>query len=369
MDDPSQSAAQAAGRQDRALQEKYRAKIQAGGMTGLVERNSKWDVEYEGKDAKGQLVRPFEPGFGDSRPLPDKMLGEDISAAVARSMGRNLPHSGAGDGTHVFKYEFSDEKLSQMRAASTKLHAPPPAVSKSKTAEKKAREQQRRLEEQWAVGLTGGCYGMHTRHVTTQPPSPGKKTVKSTLGREEVIVQASHMLGLTPEAGPEPAAEYDTGKTTEYKPVEEGKFDRSTAWSRSPAGKAKTSPQVLDEKMRLRGEAGSKIVHASVNQGAHAMLDRMGPNIASGPIPRDGFTTDAYEQYTRKKLADLGYSDIRGEHGARPDEIANGIDHLDKLEHLGPSGKDKMFTAGFTGNQALLMGGAKVNVGKGALAQ
>ena len=109
MDDPSQSAAQAAGRQDRAAQEKFRAQIQEGAMTGLVERNSKvsshssafalppcqlasllaaarclplhltlasvsvapqWDVEYEGKDAKGTLVRPFEPGWGDSRALP-----------------------------------------------------------------------------------------------------------------------------------------------------------------------------------------------------------------------------------------------------------------------------------------------------------
>ena len=99
MDDPSQSAASAAGRQDRALQEKYRAKLQEGAMTGLVERNSKWDVEYEGKDAKGTLVRPFEPGFGDARALPGKMLGESTRDAVQRSMGRNLPHSGMGDGT------------------------------------------------------------------------------------------------------------------------------------------------------------------------------------------------------------------------------------------------------------------------------
>jgi hypothetical protein len=75
MDDPSQSAAMAAGRQDRATEEKHRALIQQGSLTGLVERNSKWDVEYEGKDAKGTLVRPFEPGFGDSRALPSKMLG------------------------------------------------------------------------------------------------------------------------------------------------------------------------------------------------------------------------------------------------------------------------------------------------------
>ena len=163
------------------------------------------------------------------------------------------------------------------------------------------------------------------------------------------------------------ALEYDMGKTTDFKPLDDdGKFDVSTTWSRSPSGKAKPPPYVLDEKLRLRGDAASKVVHVNVNSGANAMLDRMGPNIASGPIPRDGFTTDAYESYTRKKLADLGYSDIRGQHGERLDEIANGTDHLDKLEKLSPSKKDLMYSAGFTGNEGLLMGGAKVNVGKGA---
>ena len=111
---------------------------------------------------------------------------------------------------------------------------------------------------------------------------------------------------------------------------------------------------------RLRGEAGNKI---HVAQGAHAMLDRMGPNIASGPIPRDGFVTDAYESYTRKKLEEMGYSDIRGEHGGRPDELENGIDHLDKLEKMGKSQKDLRFTAGFTGNTQLQHGGAKIKLG------
>ena len=67
MDDPSQSAAQAAGRQDRAAQEKWRAQIQAGSLTGLAERNTSHDVGDEGKDAVGTLVRPFEPGFGRRR--------------------------------------------------------------------------------------------------------------------------------------------------------------------------------------------------------------------------------------------------------------------------------------------------------------
>jgi len=298
------------------------------------------------------------------------MLGEDISAAVARSMGRNQPHSGAGDGTHEFKYEFSDEKLAAMRECSSKGHSPPPAVNVSKKHVRQAREQQRRLEEQWEVGLTGGSYGMHTRHVTTSPPKSAKRSTRSTLGYQAPLMQASHMLGVTPEAGPMPVVAYDLGKTTEFKPLdEEGKFDRSTAWNRSPSGKHKPSQTVLDEKMRLRGDAASKLQHVTIAQGAHAMLDRMGPNVASGPIPRDGFTTDAYESYTRKKLAQMGYSDVRGEHGARPDEIANGIDHLDKLEKLGKSQKDLGFSAGFTGNQALLMGGATVDVGKGTNAK
>ena len=114
MDDPSQSAAGAAARQDRALQEKYREKLQEGALTGLEERNSKWDVEYEGKDAVGTLVRPFEPGFGDARRLPEKMLGESNIMAVMRSMGRGMPHSGAGDGTQQFKTEDDPERMRKM---------------------------------------------------------------------------------------------------------------------------------------------------------------------------------------------------------------------------------------------------------------
>ena len=62
------------------------------------------------------------------------------------------------------------------------------------------------------------------------------------------------------------------------------------------------------------------------NEGAHAMLDRMGPNIASGPIPRDGFTSDAYEELTRQRLHEMGWSDVLGETGERPDEIDNGVE-------------------------------------------
>ena len=362
MDDPSQSAAQAAGRQDRAKQEKFRAKIQEGALTGLVERNTKFDVEYEGKDAVGTLVRPFEPGYGDARRLPEKMLGETIAEAVSRSMGRDLPHSGAGDGVHVFKTAADDNRLAKMRAASSKSHAPPPMGEHDLEEERKAVEQQRRLEEQWSVGLTGGCYGMHTRHVTTVPPSPGgKKSTRSTLGKESPVIASAHLLGLSPEAGPPVVSNKKSVKApNDYKPTTAtGEFDLSSSWSRSPMGKKKRDHAAPP---RLRGEAGDKHVH--VAQGASAMLDRMGPNIASGPIPRDGFTTDAYENYTKQKLAMMGYSDIRGEHGERPDELINGIDHLDKLEHLGKSAKDLKYTAGFTGNTQLLMGGAKVNLSK-----
>ena len=169
MDDPSQSAGAAAARQDRALQEKYRAKLQEGAMTGLVERNSKWDVEYEGKDAAGTLVRPFEPGFGDARRLPEKMLGETNIMAVMRSMGRNLPHSGAGDGTKVFKTEDNPALLKKMLKEEQEKDAPPPLPRRPDNIQKQA-VQQSRLEYQWSVGLHGGSFGMHTKHVTTAPP-------------------------------------------------------------------------------------------------------------------------------------------------------------------------------------------------------
>ena len=94
--------------------------------------------------------------------------------------------------------------------------------------------------------------------------------------------------------------------------------------------------------------------------GAHDMLDRCGPNVLSGPIPRDGMTTDIYEDRSRDRLHQMGWSDIMGETGERPDEISNGIDHLDKLEHLGKSAKDLQYTAGFTGNEGLY--NAKLNV-------
>ena len=101
-------------------------------MTGLVERNTKWDVEYEGKDAKGTLVRPFEPGYGDARALPGKMLGETTAMAVARGMGRNMPHSGAGDGKKVFKTADDPERFAKMKAELQAAHAPPPYFSKNK---------------------------------------------------------------------------------------------------------------------------------------------------------------------------------------------------------------------------------------------
>ena len=75
----------------------------------------------------------------------------------------------------------------------------------------------------------------------------------------------------------------------------------------------------------------------------------------------------AYEALTRTRLHEMGWSDVLGETGARPDELANGIDHLDKLETLGKSAKDLKYSAGFTGNKALQHGSssAKLVIGKG----
>jgi hypothetical protein len=176
------------------------------------------------------------------------------------------------------------------------------------------------------------------------------------------VIASAHLLGVTPEAGPPPtpASKRSPGKPNDFKPVKgDNHFDYATTYSRSPS-KAKREAAMHEPPPRLRGDAGNKV---HVAEGAAAMLDRMGPNVASGPIPRDGFVTNAYENYTKAKLHALGYSDIRGEHGERPDEIANGIDHLDKLEKMGKSAKDLRFTAGFTGNTQLQMGGAKLTLG------
>jgi hypothetical protein len=199
MDDPSQSAAAAAGRQDRALQEKYRAQLQEGAMTGYEERNSKWDVEYEGKDAVGTLVRPFEPGYGDSRKLPEKMLGETNIMAVMRSMGRNMPHSGAGDGTKVFKTEDNPALLKKMLKEEQEKDAPPPLPRLKKNIIKQG-VQQSRLEYQWSVGLHGGSFGMHTHHVTTAPPAhPSDEHAKQPF--------PAPVLGWNEEDGP-PSIDY-----------------------------------------------------------------------------------------------------------------------------------------------------------------
>ena len=363
MDDPSQSAAGAAARQDAAAQEKFRAQLQEGALTGLVERNTKWDVEYEGKDAKGTLVRPFEPGHGDARRLPEKMLGETIAQAVARSMGRDLPHSGAGDGKKVFKTEDNPARLKAMLKEEQDKDAPPPLPRKKENIKKQA-IQQSRLEYQWSLGLTGGSFGMHTRHVTTAPPAhPSEEAAKEP--------PMAPTLGWVPESGPPSIAvldaQYALGgegdvnthfvrrirsndikealvppRARDRKKVikdssvmQGGEYNNSTTYSRASPTKHTLTlsaaeflaednlPRTRDKPLR--------------NEGAHAMLDRMGPNILSGPIPRDGFTTDAYENATREELHRLGFSDILGETGARPDEIEKGIDHLDKLETLGIS--------------------------------
>ena len=388
MDDPSQSAAGAAARQDRAVQEKWRGKIQEGAMTGLVERNSKWDVEYEGKDAKGTLVRPFEPGYGDSRSLPSKMIGETTAMAVARSMGRNLPHSGAGDGNKVFKTQENPALLKAMLREEQEKDAPPPLPRLAKNIELQG-AQQRRLEHNYSVGLTGGTFGMHTRQFTTHPP----QHESAEMARR---APPAPVLGWFPEQGPPSPdvihAQYSSdvntafvrrnksidtkASTSPHRPrspqrlmkdssvMKEGKFEESSTYSRHSKGEHVARQHALSppkDNWFMEDNIPRSRDKPLRNEGVHAMLDRRGPNIMSSAIPRDGFTTDAYEDLTRAKLHELGYSDILGETGARPDEIANGIDHLDKLETMGKSEKDMMFSDGFTGNANLYE--AKLDVG------
>ena len=375
MDDPSQSAAMAAGRQDRALQEKYRAKIQDGALTGFAERNNKWDVEYEGKDAVGTLVRPFEPAWGDGRKLPEKMLGETTAMAVARGMGRKLPHSGAGDGKKVFKTKEDPALLKKMLREEQDKDAPPP-LQRAPNAIQTQAAQQSRLEKQWAVGLHGGTFGMHTRHVKTPPPAHASaKAAKSPYPEPA--------LPCVPDNGPPAVDVMDTLTSTDvntiftrgHRKTFDVKESLSPPRSRSPkkvlkntsvmkggtfieaAAYSRSSPvqhahQLSLSAQTFHGEDNMPRTRDKPlrNEGVHAMLDRAGPNVMSGPIPRDGFTTDAYEQVTRDKIHELGYSDILGETGARPDELANGTGHLAKLEHMRKSAKDLSFTEGFTGN-------------------
>jgi hypothetical protein len=85
-------------------------------------------------------------------------------------MRRDMPHSGMGDGTKVFNTAEDPAKLRRMLREEQEKDAPPPLPRLQKNVKTQA-EQQKRLENQWAVGLTGGTYGMHTRHVTTAPPA------------------------------------------------------------------------------------------------------------------------------------------------------------------------------------------------------
>jgi len=363
MDDPSQSAAGAASRQDHAAQEKFRAQMQQGSLTGLLERNTKFDVEYEGKDAVGTLVRPFEPGFGDSRRLPEKMLGESTRQAVARSMGRDMPHSGMGDGTKVFKTADDPAKLRRMLKEEQEKDAPPPLPRLAKNIKVQA-EQQSRLEQQWAVGLTGGSYGMHTRHFVTPPPAYASES-QAKKGHP------TPWHGTSPDKGPPSPSRSPSKMIKDTSVMKNGAFNPETTYSRASPFAHKREYKAIEMASAGYGKFAyfdpqdTGLVPRSRdkplrNEGAHAMLDRMGPNILSGPIPRDGFTTDAYEELTRDRLHEMGFSDILGETGERPDEIAAGTDHLDQLELLGKSAKDLQFSAGFTGNEGLYKAKMKV---------
>ena len=297
-DDPSQSAGQAAKRQDQAVQEKWRAKVQEGALTGLEERNTKWDVEYEGKDAKGTLVRPFEPGFGDARRLPEKMMGETTAMAVARGMGRALPHSGAGDGKKVFKTEDNPALLKKMLREEQDKDAPPPIPRRPKNIKLQG-EQQRRLENQWAVGLYGGSYGMHTRHVTTPPPAHKSETAAAKS-------PPAPILGWLVEPGPPSPSKSPQLLMKDSSVMTDGEYDNQTAYSRaSPMRRAVPPPEEFSSMPATLAGLRSRDKGQFRNEGAHAMMDRMGPNLLSGPIPRDGFTTDIYEEMTRNKLHEV----------------------------------------------------------------
>jgi hypothetical protein len=210
--------------------------------------------------------------------LPKKFLGETTAQAVARGMGRGLIEGGiTHNKSHSIdgkddKYEAGDDaKLREMRLASQEAHAPPD-LRRSKRSASKSQRQQERLEAQWAVGLTGGSYGMHTMHVTTPPPAFKSKTAARK-------VPPAPIMGVTPEPGPPSPTK--SPKSPDSRRKGASKSSRRS----SPSSLASPSPS----KARNTPEA----------------FDRMGPNHASGPIPRDGFVSDAYEEYASAMIAEM----------------------------------------------------------------
>lgn len=286
MNDPSQHDRAIANSETLRLEAKMRKQIQEG-ATSLELKNNKWDVEYEGKDAKGQIERAFQAGWGDSRKLPEKMVGETTRQAVARSMGRGLIEGGITrnkstsiDGTDDPWKPEDDEMLRKLKKEAMEANAPPAIKTQKKTAAKSA-EQQKRLENQWAVGLTGGSYGMHTRHVTTSPPAFRSQ-------REAKVPPPAPVRGVSPEKGP-PSP---TGGKSSYKKMPHVSPKEQSYSRRRPRSSNKTAPPPAYEVDKIVDDRPE-------------VFDRKGPNVVSGPVPRDGFVTDSYTQHAYNRLEEI----------------------------------------------------------------
>ena len=136
---------------------------------------------------------------------------------------------------------------------------------------------------------------------------------------------------------------------------------KAAAHESARAGRAVVKATALAE---AKEHAAARAAKQAADLGG-ATLDRSGPNIASGPIPSDGFTTDAYKEYTKRKLSAMAQADVyrADTFGIPPDEtrrdellrpMEHDTDYLDKLEHLGASQKGG--SSGIAGGAAL--GGA-----------
>lgn len=217
------------------------------------------------------------------------------------------------------KYTSREELLEQARGK----HEPP---------SRKALAQQQRLEDQWSVGLAGGAYNLHTRHV---PPSA------SIISPTQMLMAGLHHPSdpLYGGAHEHLSATYGASPTVPYVPrppsptewraaperarePRETRFNRSEAWDRSSAGnksaqrRAAAMPRGRPTVAARRALAASGELNGGYSGGSSssgsplrrgeaedAVLTAGQGTNASGPIPVDGVTTDAYRAYVRKKLA------------------------------------------------------------------
>lgn len=189
---------------------------------------------------------------------------------------------------------------------------------------------------------------MHTRHVTTPPPAFASDEAAK-------CAPPTPVRGTTPDKGPKRVG---ASRVVTSSVMIGRTFNEATTYSRaSPYRPTATAPLLLTNGRSPSASPPSPsslvprsrdkpLGHSLGHEGTHAMLDCTGPNIASGPIPRDGFTSDAYEALTRQRLHEMGWSDVLGETGARPVEIGFGAAHLDRLARVGPSAKDRAASEG-----------------------